>query len=55
MKKFEYREDFNISQEELNEIGGKGWELVNSSYHPSDEHDNEYYYCFKREIPDKSS
>lgn len=52
MKKWEYKEIFNIDAEELNKLGSRGWELVNAVVIPQ-EFSGEYYYIFKRVLEEK--
>ena len=40
MKKFEYKKIFTATEEQLNQLGQEGWELVVAND----------YYIFKREI-----
>jgi len=48
--KWEYLKEYDLSDEQLNEFGKNGWNLVNFTFIQSEYTDNFYYYIFKRQL-----
>ena len=52
MKKFEYIIKYDVNEPQLNELGKKGWELVNFALITTDDN-HESTAVFKRELKEK--